>query len=303
MTATSKRSTDQRLARLVAESGEDLAAIERVRHLIESPSYRPADEDQSFLQQPEMCGVRLQLDYWKTESILQARRIAHTIVVYGSTRLIEPAAAERRVSAAKEALAATPHDAGRLKALRVAERLAASSGFYAVAREFGQHIGRLAAGGTLARTAIITGGGPGIMEAANRGAFETDAPSIGLNIALPHKQLPNPYLSPELCFQFHYFAIRKLHLLERARAAVFFPGGFGTCDELFEVLTLLQTGKIKPLPVVLVSERFWRHALNFDFLIDEGMISMHDIELFSFAETATDICAAIVPDENDASGV
>ncbi|GLU33763.1 hypothetical protein Busp01_36050 [Trinickia caryophylli] len=241
-----------------------------------------------------MCGVRLQLDYWKTEQILQAHRIEHTVVVYGSTRLIEPDAAQRRLAAAREVHDAAPQDARAKRALRTAERLAASSGYYDVAREFGEKIGRLAAHSAFARMAIITGGGPGIMEAANRGAFESRAPSIGLNIALPREQHPNAYISPDLCFQFHYFAIRKLHLLERAKAAVFFPGGYGTCDELFEVLTLLQTGKIEPLPVVLVGQAFWRRAFDVDFLVEEGMISEQDVKLFTFAETAEEICARIV---------
>lgn len=277
-----------------AESlAQEASIAQRVQHLIESPSYRQADEDPAFLNQPDMCGVRLQLDYWKTEQILRAQGIEHAVVVYGSTRLVEPVLARRRLDAARRALAATPGDTTLAQTAHAAERLAASSTFYDVAREFGQRVARLGARCAHARLAIVTGGGPGIMEAANRGAFDCGAPSIGLNISLPREQHPNPYISADLCFQFHYFAIRKLHLLERAKAAVFFPGGFGTCDELFEVLTLLQTGKIDALPVVLVGEQFWRRAVDFGFLLDEGMISPEDVSLFAFAETADGICDAI----------
>ncbi|MGN6319472.1 TIGR00730 family Rossman fold protein [Trinickia sp.] len=265
----------------------------RIRRLIDSPSYRQADEDRAFLQQPEMCGVRLQLDYWKTEQTLQRHGIEHTVVVYGSTHLVAPEQAEARLQAAREALARNPGNDGCRQAVRTAQRLAASSGYYLVARAFGARVGHLSAHGAFAGLAIVTGGGPGIMEAANRGAYEMGGASIGLNISLPREQYPNPYISPDLCFRLHYFAIRKLHLLERAKAAVFFPGGYGTFDELFEVLTLLQTGKIAPLPVVLVGEPYWRRAVNFDFLVDEGMIAPSDAALFRFAETADEICEAI----------
>lgn len=274
----------------VEPKGDTLA---RVQRLIESPSYRQADEDHAFLQQPEMCGVRLQLDYWKTERTLQRHGVEHTVVVYGSTRLVEPEEAERRLESAQQALALRPDDERCRQAVRVAQRLAASSGYYAIARAFGERVGHLSASGAFASLAIVTGGGPGIMEAANRGAFETGAASVGLNISLPREQYPNPYVSPDLCFKFHYFAIRKLHLLERAKAAVFFPGGYGTFDELFEVLTLLQTGKIAPLPVVLVGKRYWQRAFDVDFLVEEGMIAPADAALFAFAETPDEICETI----------
>ena len=149
--------------------------------------------------------------------------------------------------------------------------------------------------------AIMTGGGPGMMEAANRGAFDVGAKSLGLNINLPHEQYPNPYVTPELCFSFHYFALRKLHFLLRAKALVAFPGGYGTLDELFEVLTLIQTRKIKPIPVVLVGEAYWRRAVDIDFLVDEGVIASEDRELFWFAETAQEIWDGILQ-WYDASG-
>jgi uncharacterized protein (TIGR00730 family) len=261
----------------------------RVQRLVESPSYRQADEDLSFLQRPEMCGVRLQLDYWKAEELLQRHHIDHTVVVYGSTRIIEPGAAQLRLEAAQRALDAAPGDSACMREVALAQRLLEKSVYNTVACELGRLIGHADATPTLPKLTVVTGGGPGIMEAANRGAFESGSASVGFNISLPHEQLPNPYLSPDLCFRFHYFAIRKLHLLERAKAAVFFPGGYGTCDELFEVLTLLQTGKIKPLPVLLVGERFWRRAVDVQFLIDEGMIAARDADLFCVAETAQQI--------------
>ncbi|CAB3656585.1 hypothetical protein LMG22037_01262 [Paraburkholderia phenoliruptrix] len=269
------------------------ARAERVRRLIESPTYLQADEDPDFLRRPEMCGVRLQLDYWKTEETLQRHGIAHTIVVYGSTRIVAPAAARRLVRNAQRICESAPENPAHQRALQSAKQVLARSRYYSIARELGRIVGRARCSAGLSSLATVTGGGPGIMEAANRGAHGVGAPSIGLNIALPREQQPNPYLTPELCFRFHYFAIRKLHLLERAQAAVFFPGGFGTCDELFEVLTLLQTSKIRPLPVVLVGESFWRRAIDFDFLISEGMIAPEDMALFSFCETAPEIWATV----------
>lgn len=166
-------------------------------------------------------------------------------------------------------------------------RVSAKNPYYAVAREFGRIVGRSG------RAAILTGGGPGIMEAANRGASEAGGPSIGLNIDLPHRQSPNPYITPDLCLRFRYFALRKLHFLLRARALVAFPGGFGTFDELFETLTLVQTRKIEPLPIVLVGEAHWRRAVDFGFLAAERMIGARDLELFRYAETARGIWGAI----------
>lgn len=264
-----------------------------VERLVSSPTYRQADEDLAFLQRPEMCGVRLQIDYWKTEETLQRFGICDTVVVYGSTRIASPAVARARLADAQHRLAERPNDPERRHAVSVAVRLLERSHYYGVARDLGRLVGETGRSPHSRRLTIITGGGPGIMEAANRGAHERGAPSIGLNITLPREQFPNPYVTPELCFRFHYFAIRKLHLLERAKAAVFFPGGYGTCDELFEVLTLLQTRKIAPLPVVLVGRAFWRSAVDFGFLVDEGMIDPCDAALFRFCETADEIWAAI----------
>ena len=270
---------------------EDPGAPARVEALMQAPSYRLAVEDRDFLEGPDTRGLRLQMDFLKPELELRRQKVAHAIVVFGSTRICEPAEARRKRDAAQEALdAAAPTDRLVLaRKLAAAERILAKSHYYDVAREFGQLVGEGNHGAPHPTTLIMTGGGPGIMEAANRGAFDIGARTIGLNISLPHEQFPNPYVTPELCFQFHYFALRKQHFVQRARALVAFPGGYGTLDELFEVLTLVQTRKKKPIPIVLVGEDFWRGAVDFDFLAAEGVIDAEDRELFWYAETARDI--------------
>ena len=255
-----------------------------------SASYRLAEQDLAFFERDEARALRLQIEYLKPELLLQERGIRDTVVVYGSTRIPEPSAAKRNVESLREAIEAAPGDPGLLRQLAVAERLLAKSHYYEVAREFGQLVSRNSRADSLRpKVVIMTGGGPGIMEAANRGAFDVGADSVGLNIDLPHEQYPNPYITPGLCFRFHYFALRKMHLLQRAKALVAFPGGYGTFDELFEVLTLVQTRKIKPLPIVLVGKAYWRRAVDIDFLVEEGVIEAEDSELFWFAETAREI--------------
>jgi uncharacterized protein (TIGR00730 family) len=273
---------------------DDASALERVKAILESPSYREADQDVDFLSLDATRGVRLQIDYVKPELLLTQHAIAHTIVVFGSTRIVEPAAAQRAVDALRVGTAPEPANLDLQRQLHIAERILAKSGYYDVAREFGRLVGSAGGGPQQSGIVILTGGGPGMMEAANRGAFDAGAKSVGLNITLPHEQYPNPYITPDLCFRFHYFALRKLHFLLRARALVAFPGGFGTFDELFETLTLVQTRKIKPVPVVLVGEAYWRQAFNAGFLVDEGVIAPEDLELFWFAETAEDIWNGIL---------
>lgn len=236
-----------------------------------------------------MRGPRLQIDYLKAELLLEAQGIEHTIVVFGSTRIREPQAARSRAEALRASLAADSGNGELARRLAVAERILAKSRYYEVAREFGRLVSAESSARFGGRTVVMTGGGPGIMEAANRGAHDAGARSLGLNITLPHEQYPNPYVTPGLCFQFHYFSMRKLHFLLRARALVAFPGGFGTLDELFEVLTLVQTRKIRPVPVILVGEDYWRRVFNPDFLVDEGVIDPEDRELFWYAETAQEI--------------
>ena len=268
---------------------EDVDAPARVAALLQSQSYRQADQDVDFLNRDDVRGLRLQLDYWKPELLLEEHGIRATIVVLGSTRLLEPGAARRKVAELRAALAGDAANIELARRLKVAQRVLANSHYYDVAREFGRLVSTAAPGPHGSRPVILTGGGPGLMEAANRGAFDVHAKSIGLNINLPHEQYPNPYITPELCFRVHYFAVRKVHFLLRAVALVAFPGGYGTFDELFETLALIQTRKIKPLPVALVGERYWRRAFDVDFLVDEGVIDQEDRELFWFAETAQEI--------------
>jgi hypothetical protein len=260
--------------------------MQRLSTILASPTYREADKDLSFLDHGDTRGVRLQLDYLKAELLLADAGIEQTIVVFGSTRIPEPARAARQHAALAAALAQRPNDSDLAQEVRIAERVVAKSRYYQVARDFGAFVGKLDSDTKRHRIVLMTGGGPGIMEAANRGAADVGARSVGLNISLPREQQPNPYITPELCFRFRYFAVRKLHLLLRARALVAFPGGFGTLDELFEVLTLVQTNKIEPLPIVLVGREFWERAIDFDFLIAEGVIARTDRDLFAFAEEA-----------------
>src|SRR5919109_296305 len=268
---------------------EDPEAHERIKTILESPSYRQADADLDFLNRYEVRGLRLQLDYLKAEILLEQHAIHHTVVVFGGTRIREAAAVQRQIETLRVAQAADPTNKDLVRRLAIAERLLAKSHYYDVAREFGRLVGKSREESDGQHLVIMTGGGPGIMEAANRGAYDVGAKSVGLNIRLPHEQYPNPYITPDLCFRFHYFALRKLHFLLRAKALVAFPGGYGTLDELFETLMLVQTRTIRPVPVVLVGERYWRKVINVDFLVDEGVIDREDRELFWFAETAQEI--------------
>ena len=267
---------------------EDPAAPARTAAILASPSYAPADRDLNFLAWDAVRGVRLQIDYEKAELLLEQHRIAHTIVVFGGTRLTEPATARARAAALETAVTAAPANAELARQLAVARRLLANSRYYDEARAVGRLVGQASLRASGGRIVIVTGGGPGIMEAANRGASDVGAQNVGLNITLPHEQYPNPYVTPDLCFSFHYFAIRKLHFLRRARALIAFPGGFGTLDELFETLTLIQTRKMPAVPVVLVGREFWRGAFSADFLASEGTIDPEDRDLFGFAETGAE---------------
>jgi uncharacterized protein (TIGR00730 family) len=273
---------------------EDPDAQKRIEAILKSPSYRQAEEDADFLNRGDTRGPRLQIDYLKAEILLEQHDIQHTVVVFGSTRIRESAAAQRNVDALRAAQAADPSNTEIAQRLGIAERILAKSHYYDVAREFGRLVGKSSQGSPKYDLVVMTGGGPGIMEAANRGAYDVAARSIGLNIRLPHEQFPNPYITPDLCFCFHYFALRKLHFLLRAKALVAFPGGYGTFDELFETLTLVQTRTIKPVPVVLVGERYWRQVFNVDFMVNEGVIDPEDRDLFWFAETAEEIWEGIM---------
>lgn len=253
---------------------------------IQSASYTLPVEDTAFLLRDELRSIRFALEYSKAELLLRDWGIRSTIIVFGSARVPSPEqveswqGAEQKLSAQESA--------------RIQKQLS----WYQAAREFG-HIASIRGGARAPHdrwrdNVIATGGGPGIMEAANRGAREADAPSIGFNIRLPHEQFPNSYTTPELTFRFHYFAMRKMHLVMRANALVIFPGGFGTMDELFELLTLIQTNKSQRIPIVLFDRDYWSRLINFDMLVEERMINREDIELFEFAESAEETWSKLV---------
>ncbi len=251
-----------------------------------SSSYIPADKDTEFLQRDELRPIRIGLELMKPELIQKEENIQSTIVVFGSARLQEPAVARQVMKKAEEALAQASRDPVCQRNVAIAKRQLELAKYYDVAREFSRLVSSTCQIDGHCDYVIVTGGGPGIMEAANRGAADVNAKSIGLNITLPHEQYPNPYITPRLSFQFRYFAIRKMHFLIRAKALVAFPGGFGTLDELFETLTLLQTGKSQSVIVVLVGRDFWERLINWQFLVDCGLIAQADLGLFHYAETA-----------------
>ncbi len=264
--------------------------MEKIQALLDSPAYIRADDDAKFLHRDELRGTRLQLEYLKPELTLQEHGIASTIVLFGGTRIVRADAARRRLDALTSQLQASPGDADLERSVSIAKTLVAKSRYYDVACEFAHRVAAWTKEtGREGEFIITTGGGPGIMEAGNKGAHEAGVPTIGLNISLPLEQHPNPYISPDLCFQFRYFAIRKLHFIQRARALVAFPGGFGTLDELFNALCLVQTGKMQPIPIVLVGREFWRAAFDPDFLAAEGVIAPGDVDLIHYAETAEEI--------------
>jgi len=254
--------------------------------IVRSTSYIPADRDTEFLQRDELRPLRLGLELLKPELVQKEHGIRSTIVVFGSSRLVEPTVARQELERTQREAASSPRNPQLQRQVAVAKRRAALSEFYVLAREFGRLVSSSCQVDGQCDYVIVTGGGPGIMEAANRGAADAGAKSIGLNITLPHEQYPNPYITPDLCFQFRYFALRKMHFLLRAKALVVFPGGFGTLDELFETLTLLQTGKVTGVTVVLIGRAFWERLINWQLLIEDGLIGQSDLSLFHFAESA-----------------
>lgn len=249
---------------------------------------RLACADTDFLQRPEACGIRIQLELLKAELALRECGVDATVVVFGSARVCEPSAAQTALDQARR----DNHAA----AIEAAGRLLELSAYYDGARRFAGIVARYSAAQSdpLRKLHICTGGGPGIMEAANRGASEAQALSVGLNIELPEEQKANPYVSPELCFRFHSFAARKLHFVARARALVAFPGGFGTLDEVFEVLTLIQCNKLARVPVVLYGRNFWKRLINFAMLADLGTIAPADLSLLQYADSPEEAWAHIV---------
>ena len=267
----------------------DMNEEARIKAILESPSYRIAADDEEFLRREELRPVRMQLELLKPEMTLSEHRVESTIVVFGGTAIVEREEAERRLEVAKEKFAANPTDALAKRAFERAERVMAKAHYYDAAREFSRIVSSSCQKDHHCDYVIVTGGGPGIMEAANRGAFDVGAKSIGLNITLPAEQAPNSYITPSLCFQFRYFALRKMHFLMRAKGLVVFPGGFGTLDELFEVLTLRQVGRTQQVPVVLYGREFWENVVDFQYLADEGVIADEHLKLIEFAETPQEV--------------
>jgi Predicted Rossmann fold nucleotide-binding protein len=267
---------------------------EMIYNLEHSSSYRMAYQDPDLLRWPEARMLRLQLEYYKPEQALRDHHVHSTVIVFGSARVPAPEDAASVVAEAQSQLDADPQNVELACNLQRKKRLASLSRYYEEVRRFSETISVMSKKYFDSREyVILTGGGPGIMESGNRGAHDAGCRSVGLNIKLPFEQHPNPWITPELCFQFHYFAIRKLHFLLRAKALVAAPGGFGTFDELFEVLTLVQTHRTAKIPIVLLGREFWESAVNFQFLVDNGLISEQDIKLFRFANTADETLAIL----------
>lgn len=269
--------------------------------LSSSSAYKRADSDSEFLQRDELRAVRLQLEWFKPELTQQDEGIESTIVVFGSARLLEAPAAQAKLAETEQALAQSPHDADKQQAVAIAKNQLTLAPYYDEAREFGRLVSSACQLDGRCEYVVVTGGGPGIMEAGNRGAADVGAKSIGLNIALPFEQTPNAYITPSLCFQFRYFALRKMHFLNRAKALVVFPGGFGTMDELFETLTLLQTEKVKDVSVILIGKDYWEDLINWKKLVEFGLISPTDLSLFHYAETAVEAWEIIVREHQQES--
>jgi hypothetical protein len=253
--------------------------------ILGSPSYRLPEKDIEFLAEPGLRPVRMQLELLKPEMLLELHRVGSTIVLFGGTQIVAESESRQRLELAQAAAAASPDDVMLKRRVERAEKLLAKAPYYEAAREFARLVTMSCQPDNRIHYVIVTGGGPGIMEAGNRGAYEAGGKSIGLNIALPAEQVPNPYITPDLCFQFHYFAMRKFHFLLRAKALIAFPGGFGTLDELFEALTLRQTHRMQEIPIVLFGRAYWERVLDFQFLADEGVIHDEHLKLVSYAES------------------
>ena len=256
--------------------------------IISSSNYQLAHEDRELLNSDEMRGVRMLLEINKPEKILEEQNILSTIIVFGGASLSDKSSIDLRIELAKNSLTKDPSSSNLERELTRLKNLQSISHYYDSAREFAKIVSRQNQKEHCNSHVIVTGGGPGIMEAANRGAFDADCKSIGLNISLPNEQHPNAYITPGLCFKFNYFALRKFHFVMRSVAAVFFPGGFGTFDELFELLTLRQTGMKTEIPIILFGRDYWSKVINFQFLSDHGLISDEHMNLFQYADSASE---------------
>jgi hypothetical protein len=268
-------------------SAADDAEVAKTAQLA-SESYRLAYTDDSFLLRDELRAVRLQLEWLKPDLVQEENNIDTTVVIFGGARFPDHETAQKRWVKTEAMLAQAPSDTVLLKQHLIATNVLKNSHYYQEARMLAHKITELSLTLNGSQFVVVTGGGPGVMEAANRGASEAGGKSIGLNIVLPFEQIPNPYITPELCFQFHYFAIRKMHFLNRARGLVAFPGGFGTLDELFETLTLVQTKKVKPVPIVLIGKKYWQKLIDFEFLVEQGAIAEADLSLFKIVDTGNE---------------
>jgi uncharacterized protein (TIGR00730 family) len=285
----------QRVKRLFRSAKQELKHATKVHATSQATSsaYRLAFIDQDFLLRRELRAVRLQLELLKPELIQHDAKIKATVVIFGSARIPEPAVAKNCLEIAQALFLKDPQDKSLERHVKIAESLVKKSHYYDEARKLGKLISKEGKDEFGNPFVVVTGGGPGIMEGANRGAHDVHAKNIGLNIVLPMEQGPNPYITPEFCFQFHYFAIRKMHFLIRAKALVIFPGGYGTLDELFETLTLVQTKKIERMPIVLVGKEYWQRVINFQVMVDEGTIDQEDLKLFTFVENADEAWVVI----------
>jgi hypothetical protein len=263
--------------------GDEVAANRMA--ILKSPSYQLAELDIDFLGRKENRPLRMQLELLKTETLLREHQIDSTVVVFGGTQIMPREQAEAVLREAKLNAERAPRDHRVQRALQRAQQIMAKSHYYDEAREFSRLVSTSKQADGHPKLVVMTGGGPGVMEAANRGAFEAGAKSIGLNIDLPHEQEPNPYITPDLCFQFHYFAMRKFHFVLRAAALVVFPGGFGTLDELFDCLCLRQTRRMQQIPIILYGRKYWDGVIDFKFLADEGVVDDEDLKLLDYAET------------------
>ena len=269
----------------VMQSTHDLNESKEV-----ADAYRLAFNDPEFLRRPETRGIRFQLELLKPELIQTEEGIHNTVVVFGSARFKSLEEAQRRYQEVMQ----LPTSAPNTEVLALAQRDLENASYYEAARKFAHLVSQACASHPKKdRLTICTGGGPGIMEAANRGAMEAGAPSVAMNISLPHEQAPNPYVTPGLSFQFHYFALRKMHFAMRAKALISFPGGFGTLDELFEILTLVQTRKVQATPVLLYGSDFWKRLIDFDWLVSSGTIAKEDLACFKYVDSPEEACEEI----------
>lgn len=263
-------------------------SLDAITQLQGHDSYKLAFADTGFLMQDELRHVRLQLEYLKPQLVLEQNNVNATVVVFGSARFLSPEQADIQLQQVQLHYADAVDNPAAISALKKAQRDKRNSQYYTAAQEFSRLVTAHSCQHPHCALMIISGGGPGIMEAANRGAMDANGKSIGLNIVLPKEQHPNPYITPEFCFQFHYFAIRKMHFLQRARALVAFPGGFGTLDELFETLTLIQTRKTERVPIILYDKAFWQKLFNLEMLAEEGLINPEDLDLIQYVDCPED---------------